>query len=133
MKRDHNESYQLPRERLFKNALAKAAGALELGGYHRFQLLNHVQPPLHFRHDPRLCDKGSFARKNDVHNSAGFTTKSSLVQSSDSTRQPAHSAASAARLNDCASLQTFTCLASSHVFRFSNWWKAQQARWASSL
>ncbi len=28
--------------------------ALEVGGHHRLQLIHHAQPPLHFRHDPRL-------------------------------------------------------------------------------
>ena len=54
MRRDTNQSYEFPRERLLQNALAEAGGALEVGGHHRLQLLHHAQPPLHFRHDPRL-------------------------------------------------------------------------------
>jgi len=41
-----------------KNALAEAGGALELGRHHRLQILHHAQPPLHFRHNPRLLGKG---------------------------------------------------------------------------
>src|SRR5208282_1818950 len=48
MKRDNKESYELPCERLLKNALAKAAGALEVGAHHRFHLLHHAQQPLRF-------------------------------------------------------------------------------------
>jgi hypothetical protein len=50
MKRDNKESYELPCERFMKDALAKAAGALEVGERLRFQLLHHAQPPLYFHH-----------------------------------------------------------------------------------
>ena len=49
---------QLPRKRLLQNGLAETGGALEVGCHHRFQLLHHAQPPLHFRHDPRLFGQG---------------------------------------------------------------------------
>lgn len=54
MKCDYGKSYKFPSEGLLKDTLAKAAGALEVGGHHRLQLLHHAQSPLHFRHDPLL-------------------------------------------------------------------------------
>ena len=41
-------------EGTLEDGLPEAGGALEVGGDHRLQLLHHAQPPLHFRHDPRL-------------------------------------------------------------------------------
>jgi hypothetical protein len=41
-------------EGFLEDGLAEAGGALEVGGHHRLQLLDHAQPPLHFRNDPRL-------------------------------------------------------------------------------
>src|ERR1035437_4422746 len=53
-----HDSYEFPGERLLQNGLAEAGGALEVGRHHRLQLLHHAQPPLHFRHDPRLLGEG---------------------------------------------------------------------------
>ena len=46
------------RESFLQDGLPQATGALEVGGDHRFELLHHAQPPLHFRHDPRLLGEG---------------------------------------------------------------------------
>src|ERR1043166_5973059 len=51
---DNSESYESSCECLLEDGLAEAGGALEVGGYHRLQLLHHAQPPLHLRHDARL-------------------------------------------------------------------------------
>src|SRR5436189_3933545 len=49
---------QFPSEYFLQNGLAEAGGALEVGGHHRFQLLHHAHPPLHFRHNPSLLGEG---------------------------------------------------------------------------
>ncbi|TRZ92850.1 hypothetical protein D4R89_00620, partial [bacterium] len=39
--------YQFAGKCSLEDRLAKAGGALEIGGYHRFLFLYHAQPPLH--------------------------------------------------------------------------------------
>jgi hypothetical protein len=38
--------------------MAQTNRPLQVGGHHRFQLLHHAQPPLHFRHNSRLLGEG---------------------------------------------------------------------------
>ena len=38
--------------------MAEASGALEVGGYHRFQFLDHQQAPLHLGDDAVLFGEG---------------------------------------------------------------------------
>lgn len=44
-------------ERAVEDGLAEAGGALKIGRHDGFQFVQHAQPPLHFRYDPRLLSR----------------------------------------------------------------------------